>query len=69
MADHAAETPNKFIPSPAVRRYIYQVLAAFGPIAVVSGWLTQEQFLLWLGFAGTVLATPVSLLASANTPK
>jgi hypothetical protein len=69
LADHEATTPNKWIPSPAVRRYLYQVLAAFGPIAVVSGWVTQDQFILWLGFAGTVLATPVGALAAANTPK
>jgi hypothetical protein len=72
LADHEAVTeavtPDKWITDPSTRRYLYQVLAAFGPIAVISGWLTQEQFILWLGFAGTVLATPIGALAAANTP-
>jgi hypothetical protein len=68
LADHEAVTPNKWIADPKVRQYVYKVLAAFGPIAILYGWVSQEQFVLWLGFAGTVLATPVGALAAANTP-
>lgn len=68
MADHAAETPNKWVPSPALRKYIYRVLAAFGPIAIAYGFISDTEFVLWLGFVETVLVTPVSVLAAANTP-
>jgi hypothetical protein len=68
MADHAAETPNKWVPSPKVRGYIYRVLVAAGPVCLFYGVLTAEEVAVWLGFGGTVLA-PAGVLALANTPK
>lgn len=69
MAEHAAVTPNKWIPSPEIRKYIYRVIAAFGPIAIAYGFITDTELVLWLGFIETVLVTPVGVLAAANTPK
>lgn len=68
MADHAAETPNRWIPSPKVRAYIYKAMVAAGPVALLYGWLTTEEIAVWLGLGGTLLATPAGALAAANTP-
>jgi len=70
MADHVAtETPNKWIHDPRVRAYVYRVLAAAGPVALLYGWLTAEEIAVWLGLGATVLGTPAGALASANVPK
>ena len=70
MADHVAtETPNKWIHDPRVRAYVYRVLAAAGPVALLYGWLSAEEIAVWLGLGSTLLATPVGALAAANTPK
>ena len=69
MAEHVAVTPNRWIPSPQVRRYIYRVLVALGPIALLYGLVTDAQLIVWLGLAETVLASPVGALALANTPR
>jgi hypothetical protein len=66
---YEAETPNKWIHDPQVRQYVYRVLAAAGPVALLYGVLTAEQIAVWLGLAGTVLATPAGALAAANVPK
>jgi hypothetical protein len=68
MAEHKADTPNKFIPSPKVRAYIYSVAVAAGPLALFYGLATAEEIALWLGLGGTALALP-SALALANTPR
>ena len=67
MADHTAETPNRFIPSPKARAYVYAVGVAAGPLAIFYGLLSSEEVALWLGFGGAALALP-SALALANTP-
>lgn len=69
MADHVAVTPNRWIPSPAVRRYIYRVLVAVGPVALAYGLLTDAEIIVWLGLAETILASPVGALALANVPR
>lgn len=68
MADHEATAPNRFIPSPKVRAYIYSVGVAAGPLVIFYGLATAQEVALWLGFGGTALALP-SALALANTPK
>lgn len=68
MSDHAAETPNRCIPSPKVRAYVYAVAVAAGPLVLFYGLMSAEEIALWLGFGGTALALP-SALALANTPK
>ena len=67
MAEHAADTPNRWVPSPKVRAYIYSVAVAAGPLVLFYGLATAEEIALWLGFGGTALALP-SALALANTP-
>lgn len=64
----APEAPARFIPSPKVRTYIYTVLVAAGPVVCFYGLMTAQEFALWAGLGGTVLA-PAGLLAIANTPK
>jgi len=62
-------TPNRWIPSPAVRKYLYAVLAAVGPLVVFYGLATAEEVALWLGIGATVLGTPTGTLAAVNTPR
>ena len=70
MAEHVAtETPNRWIHDPRIRAYVYRVLVAAGPVALLYGWLTAEEIAVWLGLGGTILATPAGALAAANTPK
>lgn len=66
MAEHAA--PAKFIPSPKGRAYIYRVLVAAGPVALLYGLLSAEEIAVWLGLGATILS-PAGVLAAANTPK
>lgn len=63
------ETPNTWIPRPAIRRYVYGVLAAAGPIVVFYGLATTEEVALWLGVGATILGTPTGALAAANVPR
>lgn len=46
-----------------VRAWIYRVLIAAGVVAVVYGWLTNEQIAVWLGLAAAVL----NVMPAANT--
>lgn len=68
MADHRSTTPNVYVPSPRVRRYLYRIFLALGPILVTHGVATDADFTLYAGMAGTVLDVPLAL-ALANTPK
>lgn len=63
------ETPNRWIPSPEVRAWVYRVLAAVGPLVVFYGWATADEVALWLGLGGTILGTGPAALAAVNTPK
>lgn len=65
----ATETPNSWIPRPEIRKWVYRVLAAAGPIVVFYGWMTSEEIALWLGLGGTVLGTTTGALASTNVPR
>lgn len=62
------DTPARFIPSPKVRTYIYRVLVATGPAALLYGLLSAEEVAVWLGIGATILS-PGGILAAANTPK
>jgi len=68
MAEHEAETPNRFIPSPKARAYVYRVLVACGPVVLLYGLLSAEEIAVWLGLGATILS-PGGALAAANTPK
>lgn len=56
---------NRFIPSPALRAWIYGVLVAAAPLAVVYGLLNEEEVALWLGVISAALGNGLALL---NTP-
>lgn len=56
---------NRYMPTPAVRAWIYGVLAAAAPLAVVYGLLTEQEVALWLGVVSAALGNGLALL---NTP-
>lgn len=62
-------TPNRWIPRPEFRLWLYRVLAAAGPLVVFYGLATSEEVALWLGVGATILGTPAGALAAANTPR
>lgn len=64
----ATTTPNKWVPSPEARVWIYGVLAAAAAVATGYGVLTAEQGGLWLSLGAAVLGVG-NLLAARNVPK
>lgn len=46
------------------RRWAYGVAAAAAPLAVIYGYVTDQQAVLWLNLAGSILFT----MAVGNTP-
>lgn len=48
----------------AVRRWLYGIAAALAPVAVVYGYATDSEAVLWLNVAGAVLF----IMAVGNTP-
>lgn len=52
-----------------IRKYIYAILLALGPIAAFYGFASQEEVVLWLGVGATVLAVPGNTLALKNLTK
>lgn len=62
------EPPARFIPSPAVRGYLYGVMVAAAGLAVIYGIVTVEQAGGWLVLFGALLGVS-NALALANTPK
>lgn len=65
----ATETPNRWIPSPTARRWLFRALAAAGPLVTFYGLATAEEVALWLGLGATILGTPAASLASVNVPR
>lgn len=62
-------TPNKWIPSPKARRWVYGVLASAGPVVMFYGLASAAEVAVWLGLGAMILGTPVGVLASANAPR
>lgn len=62
-------TPNRWIPSPAVRRWLFRSIAAAGPLVVFYGLATADEVALWIGLGATIFGTPPSTLASVNVPR
>lgn len=53
-----------------VRKYLYAVLVAAGPLVSFYGLATSDEIALWLGLGGTLLGIPAGTTALANlTPK
>lgn len=63
------QTPNKWVPSPTARLWLFRSIAAAGPLVVFYGLATAEEVALWLGFGATILGTPAAALASVNVPR
>lgn len=66
---NATETPNRWIPRPEIRKYVYGVLAAIGPLVILYGGASADEVALWLGLGATILGTPAGALAAANVPR
>jgi hypothetical protein len=62
-------TPNRWIPDPAVRRWLYGVVVAMIPVLVLFGLISPESVQLWLNLAAAILGLGTTALATANTPK
>ena len=60
-------TGGTVIPSAKVRAYLYTIVAAASPIAVIYGVVNAEQAGLWVALGGAILGT-TNLLALVNTP-
>lgn len=65
----ATRTPNRWVPRPEFRLWLYRVLGAVGPLVVFYGWASTEEVALWLGVGATILGTPAAALAAANVPR
>lgn len=50
--------------TPRVRQWLYGIAAAVAPLAVIYGYVTDQQAVLWLNLAGAALFT----VAAGNTP-
>ena len=65
----ATETPNRWIPRPEIRLWLFRSIAAAGPLVVFYGVATADEVALWLGLGATILGTPAASLASVNVPR
>jgi len=54
--------------TPAVRKWIYGIVAAGIPILVIFGTVAAEDIQVWLNFAAAVLGLGAAGLALPNTP-
>jgi hypothetical protein len=64
----AAAAPDRWIPSRAVRLWLYGIAAATAAVLIGYGILTIEQGGLWLVLVSAVLGVG-NLLAAGNVPK
>ncbi|MDH6181805.1 hypothetical protein M2152_001987 [Microbacteriaceae bacterium SG_E_30_P1] len=68
---HAARpttTPNRLIPSPKVRSWLYGIAAAAAPILVIRGLVSADEAGLWIALAGAALGI-TGTLGAANVPR
>ena len=65
----ANETPNRWVPSPAVRAWVYGIIAAAVPLLVLLGVFTVDVGAHVLNIAAAFLAIGGLTLAARNTPK
>lgn len=64
----ATQTPNKWVPSPAVRLWLYGIAVALAALLIGYGILTVEQGGLWLALFGAILGTG-NAVAARNVPR
>lgn len=64
----ATRTPNAWVPSPAMRLWLYGVLVAAAALGIGYGILTVEQGGLWLALFAAILGVG-PLLAARNVPR
>lgn len=66
MSRRRKDMPTRFGPIiPARgRRWAYGVAAAAAPLAIIYGYVTEQQAVLWLNLVGALLFT----MAVGNTP-
>ena len=57
------------IQDPAIRRYVYGIVATAIPLLVLFGLITPDQVQLWLNLAAAALGLGSAALALPNTPK
>lgn len=64
----ATQTPNRWVPSPEVRLWMYGVAVAVAALLIGYGILTIEQGGLWLAVIGAILGTG-NAVAARNVPR
>lgn len=64
----ATRTPNRWVPSPEVRKWLYGILVALAALGVGYGILTAEQSGLWLALASAILGLG-NVIAAGNVPR
>lgn len=67
--ERATITPNRWVPSPAVRAWLYGIIAAVVPLLVLLGVFSTEIGAHVLNIAAAFLAIGALTLAAKNTPK
>ena len=50
----------------ATRAYIYRILLALQPIAVLAGVLTETEAVLWVGVASAVLGNGLAMVNTST---
>lgn len=60
---------RKTLRRPSVRKKIYRVWTATGPLLIAAGAVTDQQWSLYTGVASAVGSLAVSVLAEANVPE
>ena len=66
MGNHE-KTDGAVIPSAKVRAYLYGIVVAASPVAVIYGIVNAEQAGLWVALGGAILGA-TNVLALVNTP-
>ena len=61
-------TPNRWVPSPEARLWLYGILVALAALAVAYGVVTVEQGGLWLSLGAALLGVG-NLIAARNVPR
>jgi hypothetical protein len=57
-----------FLPE-SVRAWLYRVLVAYQPLAVMHWGMTEQEAALWIGFAGAVLGVALAASQTQTHPE